>query len=200
MSLVFLAGLLGGCAGYDLVPAGPVNIGDLQLAPAAAWSQAPAELMPGARQDSVVWTRDGLGLNRFVIIPAVPDGEALFDAGKSDVGLPVFQSGMLPGELEELVRASVVQLMGEGKAAVSASNLRPHRYGPYSGVLLDLDAALSDGPDCRGMAGAFVASGRLYVILYLAATPLYYDRYLAEAETMIASARVPVTWRGAGLR
>lgn len=190
IALLLSVAVLGGCAAYTLVPAGAVAVGDLQLTPGSAWDKAPSMALPNARRGAAVWTRDGLMLDRLVIIPAVPDGEPLFRDREGDAALPTFAATMLPNELEELTESSVVKLMGEGNAAVSTSNLRPHRYGEHAGILLNLDASVSDGPDYKGLAGAFVAADQLYFMLYLAATPYYYDKYLPEVESIIKSAVV----------
>lgn len=200
IALVWAAALLGGCAAYTRVPAGAVAVGDLQLTPVSAWNKAPPPVLPHARKGSAVWTLDGLLLDRLVIIPAVPDGEPLFEDREGDAALPTFAATMLPNELVELTESSVVKLMGEGSAAVSTSNLRPHRYGAHAGILLDLDASVSDGPDYKGLAGAFVASRQLYFMLYLAATPYYYDLHLPEAEAIIKSAVVIAPQAGRGGR
>lgn len=180
--------LLCGCATWSLVPAGPVTVGALHLTSHAAWNKAPSLVLPQARKGAVVWTQDGLMLDRLVIVPAVPDGEPLFKDRKGHAALPRFKAGMLPNELEDLAESSVTKLMGEGDAAVTTSRLRPHRYGEHGGILLDLDASITDGPDYKGVAGAFEANGQLYFLLYLAATPHYFDKHLAEAEAIIKSA------------
>lgn len=188
VALVLNIAMLGGCAAYSLVPTGTVAIGDLQLTPGYAWNEAPSMSLPHARDGAEVWTQDGPMLDRLFIIPAVPDGEPLFRDREGDMALPTFEATMLPNELEELTESSLVKVMGEGNAAVSTSGLRPHRYGEHPGILLNLDASVTDGPDYKGLAGAFVAADHLYFILYLAATPYYYEKHLPEAESIIKSA------------
>jgi hypothetical protein len=55
-------------------------------------------------------------------------------------------------------------------------------------ILLDVEAAVTDGPDYKGLAGAFVADSQLYLVLYLAAVPYYYEKNLGEAESIIKGA------------
>jgi hypothetical protein len=179
---------LAGCASYSLVPPGAVTVGALQLSPVSAWNRVPAS--PLARKDSAMWTHDGLTLDRLVIIPAVPDGEPLFRDRKGHAALPAFHATMLPNELEELTESSLTKLLGEGNASVRTANLRPHRYGDDQGILLDLEASGTDGPDYKGLAGVFVAADKLYVVLYLAAVPYYYEKHLAEAEAITRGARL----------
>jgi len=174
--LVLTAYLLHGCAAYTLVEPGTVEMGELQLRPESAWSRASSAAVPFARSGTTVWTQDGLMLNRLMIIPAVADGEPIFKDRKGQMALPKFRASMLPNELEELTASSLGKMFGEGNAVVQTANLRPHRYGEDRGILLDVEAAVSDGPDYKGLAGAFVAENQLYVMVYLAAIPYYYER------------------------
>jgi hypothetical protein len=191
--LMLAACMLHGCVSYSLVEAGTVQVGALQVQPESAWSRASSAALPFARSGSTVWTQDGLTLNRLMIIPAVPDGEAIFKDRQGYAALPKFRATMLPNELEELTASSLGKMLGEGNAVVQTANLRPHRYGEDRGILLDLQVAVTDGPDYKGLAGALVADDELYVILYLAAVPYYYEKDLGEAETIIKGAHRTTT-------
>lgn len=181
-----------GCAvtGYTLVAPGTVGVGSLELDASSSWNQAPAGLSPNTRKDGRVWTKDGLLLDRLLIIPGVPDGEAIMTSRQKDALLPVFRASMLPNEIEELVESSIVKLFGEGAASVSTANLRPHRYGEHRGVLFDLDVAVSNGPTYKGLAGSFIVDDRLYLMLYFGAEPYYFDKHRAEAEAIITGDRL----------
>jgi hypothetical protein len=54
--------------------------------------------------------------------------------------------------------------------------------------MFDIRAAVTESPDYRGTVGAFVADKQLYMIMFIAATPHYYDKHKAEAEAVIQSA------------
>lgn len=183
--------LLTGCAAsYGLVPPGTVRVDGLEVDVSEPWNRAPSGAMPAARSDAAVWTRDGLLLNRLMIVPAVPAGEAILRDRGGRAALPRFAADMLPNELEEFLQSSLTKLYGEGASSVATSNLRPHRFGERPGILLDLSIALSEGPEYRGLAGAFVANELLYVLVYAAATPHYYDALLPEASAIIEGARL----------
>lgn len=188
--LLVVVALLGGCVSYSLVAPGSVTVGSLEVRPQSAWSSAPGATVPAKRKDAVVWTQDGLALDRLIIIPAVPDGEPILKEQDEQEALPRFEADMLPNELAELTESSLVKLLGEGNAAVRTTDLRPHRYGDSSGILLDLEASVTDGPDYKGLAGAFIANNELYVLLYVAADPYYYGKHLPEAESIIKTARL----------
>jgi hypothetical protein len=124
---------------------------NIKVQPGQAWNQAPREATPAARTESRTWTQDGVLLDRILIIPGVPSGEPLFRQLSSSQALPVFESSMLPNEIEELTESSIVKLFGEGGVVVETTNLRPHRYGDKRGILFDLEVTVSDGPDYKGV-------------------------------------------------
>lgn len=182
---------LGGCQvmPYSAVYAGSAQVGDMQIETQSTWNRVASNRTPFAREDAQVWTHDGELLNRLILIPGVGDGEAIFDVPSETAALPIFRADMLPNELEQLVESSMVKALGEGDSAVETENLRPARFGEQRGVMFDFTGQLTDGPDYRGLVGAFVSSDRLYVVIYLGADPHYFDKHRAEAEAIILSAR-----------
>lgn len=185
-SLIFFTG----CVSYAAVGPGELTYNGLSLQTGDSWNQAPREFTPAARTESKVLTQNGTLLDRIMIIPAVPGGETLFRQLSKSQALPVFESNMLPNEIEELTESSIVKLFGEGGAVVETANLRPHRYGNNRGVLFDMDVTVSDGPDYKGFAGALVVTEKLYLIFFLGAEPYYYEKYRDEALKIIKNARV----------
>ena len=181
--------LLSGCVtGYTLVEPGPHAIDDMNVNAGSGWNLAPSYAGGSDRKNTQRWTQDGLLLDRLVFIPGIPDGEPLAVSRSKDAALPAFRKDMLPNELEELVESTIVKYFGEGQAAVSTSNLRPHRYGEHRGVLFDIDAVVTESPTYKGVVGAFIASEQLYVMWYIAADPYYYGKHLPDAEAVIRSA------------
>ncbi len=183
---------LGGCVAttYTMVAPGTVTVEALQVTPGEAWNQVPPMLSPSSRRTTRVWTRDGLLLDRLVIVPGVPDGEPIVESDRKDAALPVFRAGMLPNEIEELTESSIFKLFGEGGVSVNTSSLRPHRFGEHRGILFNVEVAVSDGPDYKGLVGSFIVDEKLYMMMYFGAEPYYYDKHLAEAEAIITSARL----------
>lgn len=180
--------LLAGCVPtYQLVQPTPAYVESLELHPTSTWNKAPNSNAYD-RKDSQEWTKDGLLLDRLLIISGVPDGEPLTKDPRKDAALPPFRSDMLPNELEELFEATIVKLYGEGNSAVSTKNLRPHRFGEHRGVLFDIEASVTESPNYKGLVGAFIVDGELYTIMYLATEIHYFDKHFAEAEALIKSA------------
>lgn len=172
---------------YRLVEPGVQTLGSLRISAGTGWNVAPTSSTPGSRSSSRTWTRDGLLLDRMMIIPAVASGESLFVTRDETAALPAFRSEMLPNEIEELVESSIVKLYGEGNAVVSTSSLRPQQFGTNGGFLFDIEASVTESPNYRGLAGAFIYEEKLYISIFLAATPNYYDKHRADAETVIKS-------------
>ena len=187
---VLLVTLTGCVAPFSLVTPGVVAVENLTVQAGSGWNNAPIHQRQFARKQSVAWTKDGLLLDRLVMIPGVPDGEPLLVTREKTAAMPVFRADMLPNELEELVESTIVKFFGEGQAVVNTENLRPHRFGDDSGVLFDLSATVTESPEYKGLVGAFIADDKLYVLYFLGATPHYYGKHIAEAEAVIKSATI----------
>ena len=186
--LTLLIGLAGcATASYRLVQPGVQAIGALRITADTGWNLAPAMSTPSSRSSSQTWTRDGLLLDRLMIIPSVGDGESLFVSRDKSAALPVFRADMLPNEIQELVESSIVKLYGEGNAAVGTSSLRPQGFGKHGGFMFDIEASVTESPDYRGIAGGFIDDNKLFMALFLAAEPAYYDKHAADAATVIRS-------------
>jgi len=186
--LVIVAAVSGCAAPFALVAPGSVVVQDLNVQAGAGWNKAPRARTASARKGAETWTKDGMLLDRLVIIPGVPDGEPLLVSRTKSAALPVFRADMLPNEIEELIESTILKLFGEGQAVVSTENLRPHRYGANAGVMFGLSATVTESPEYRGTVGAFIANENLYVMYFLGAVPYYYDKHIAEAEAIIGSA------------
>jgi len=182
--------LLSGCIMFTAVPPGELSYSGLTITNASTWNQAPKEWTRLSRADAKTWTKNGILLDRILIIPAVPDGEPLFRQVSDSQALPLFYASMLPIEINEFTESSIVKLFGEDGAAVETSNLRPHRFGEDKGVIFDLEVKVSDGPDYKGMTGAMIVDEKLYLITFLGAEPYYYEKSLDEATEIIESAFV----------
>jgi len=182
--------LVSACVAYSAVKPGTVEVGSLHLDPSMTWNAAPNVSTGYTNRQTQVWTRDGLLLNRIIIVPGVADGKPIFRQTDKSQALPVFEADMLANEIEELVESSIVKLFGEGQAAVQTESLRPNRFGTNRGLMFNMVVSVSDGPDYRGVTGAFVHEQQLYLLMYFGAEPYYYEKYREEAESLIKSARI----------
>jgi len=180
---------LAGCAtSYRLVVPGVNTIGKLQVTAGDSWNSAPASATPASRSQSRTWTQDGLLLDRLMLISGVSAGESIFKSPDQSAALPSFKADMLPNEIEELVESSIVKLFGEGNAVVSTENLRPQLFGDHSGFMFDIETTVTESPDYRGMVGGFIAEDRLYLMIFLAEQPEYFEKHREEVDALIKSA------------
>ena len=188
--ILALAVIASGCVatGYTLVPPGAIPVEGLQVNATSGWNQAPPMQTPSMRKGAALWTHDGPLLDQLIIIPGVADGEPLMKSSNKSAALPLFKKDMLPNEIEELTESTLLKYFGEGNAVVTTKNLRPQRFGDSRGIMFDFDATVSENPDYRGTAGAFVANDKLYMMFFLAAMPHYYDKHSAAATSVIQSA------------
>jgi hypothetical protein len=186
--LLFLA--LGGCATptspLTLVTPGPVEVGSLKVDAGGGWNN----LTSAKHVQRATWTRDGLTIDRLWLFADIADGETLFPEPKgSGAALPQFRSGMLPNELVAFTESYITKMWGEGDAVVTTSNLRPHRFGEHNGVMFDAAVQPAGAADRKGLVGAFVADTKLFLMIYLAADPYYFDLNREAASSVIVSAR-----------
>lgn len=192
MAATCCVALVGCVPTYTLVQSGAFAVGDLQLVTPVSLNQAPPMHAVTLRKDSALYTHDGRQLDQILVIPGVADGETLIVAPRGvDAALPKFRADMLPNEIEELAESTFVKLFGEGNVVVSTSGLRPHRFGEQPGFMFDIIATITDAPTQNGVVGGFIADDRLYMVVYLAAVPYYFEKHKDAAMAVIESARLP---------
>ena len=181
--------LLSGCAtGYTLVSPGAVSVSGIELNADSGWNRVPNQQLSWARGATQVWTRNGLSLDRLVVIPDVGAGESIYRIA-SNTDYPVFRAGMSNDDIVELVDKTIEVAQGGNHTVVTTQQVRTQRFGADDGVLFDLHAVVHDGPDYHGLAGAFVSDGKLNIVYFLGASPYYYESQADSAEAIIASAR-----------
>lgn len=182
---------LAACAstGYRTVLPGVNSLGQMQVTVDEGWLQVPVREAPYLRQTSRIYTRNGVDIDRLVLIPGVNDGETLF---RDAPGLPAFRADMRPADTREITEASLVTLTGLQGATIDTGNPRPSGFGSHSGEIFDVVARSKSGQNYRGVAATVVAEERLYVMVYLAADPDPYDEYIAEATSVVESMAIRV--------
>ena len=167
----------------QLVPArSGIPVFDLQLDSQLDWSRTK---LP--REE--IWTIDGVFLNRFLVYSGVKPGEHVFLAGHERSRRPDgpwFRPGMRPDEIRDVILDA---LRGSGWSNVSASNLRPARFGDVDGLRFEAAMTLSNGLLYKGMFGAVERKGKLVHFLWIAPAEYYYDRDAAAVEKMFESMR-----------
>jgi hypothetical protein len=178
-----LAVLLAGCGGQQLVRAAQgVHVYDVALDTNLDWSRERYSRME-------VWTIDGMPLNEFVLVSKVKPDEHVFlgshERRRRPDG-PWFRAGMRPDEIRDVLLDGLRQ---DGWQNVTASNLRPARFGNVDGLRFDIQVTHGNGLVYRGMYAAAVHEGRLTHWFWLAPAEYYYGRDVAAVGAMFDSAR-----------
>lgn len=184
---LFILGLLSalaGCVQYSLVPAGAaVSAKGITVTPPMDWNKSPANL--GKKVE--IWTRDGVSLDQLIFIGGVSDGETLFKSWNKALPMPAFNAGMLPNDVEDLVKTSLKNLAG-GEIQIDTSNLKPTEFGGTFGFEFELDYFEKSGLKKRGNAFAAIKDEQLFVILFTAADLHYFGEHLPEVRKLFESA------------
>jgi len=179
--------VLVGCGpSYSLVSAGDHKVGKMRVAASTSWSKV-SGMLPYARKGTQIWTQDGWLLDRLILIPDVRDGEPLFKPQEKSEPFPLFRAGMLPNELAELFRASLIQI--HGPSSVTIDSMRLQDMAGLPGLHIDFRATLADAAPYSGLAGLVVKEKALFAIIYLGLEPYYAGLRRDAAAGVIRSVR-----------
>ena len=169
--------LLGGCAAYTLVEAKRQKIGSAySVQTSIQWSKLTADNLE-------VWTVDGPDLELIRFYRDLADGDRLLKA-PDDKKLPTYKPAMSASEVMEFV----VDTFARSDASnVTATGLRPARFGAASGFRFDFSFASSEGLWFDGMAAGAIVDGKLHLIIYSGTRQYYFPKYKDEVERIMGS-------------
>jgi hypothetical protein len=178
--------LLAGCAAYKAIdPVMAVNVGDdITVEPQVQWANA-------LYQANTVrlWTIDGFGLDELRFYMGVKQGDPLFQIpGVQRREMGAYNTTMLPDDVMELVSSTLGKA---GYQQIRTEGLRPVPFGTITGFRFDLGFTTSDGLLMKGDALFAQRRGKLDLILFMAPSEYYYDRYAPIVERIFGSVRIP---------
>jgi hypothetical protein len=178
--LLALAGCAGGGSGRLVKARQDIKVFDLVVDSDLDWARwrAPRE---------EVWTIDGVPLNRFVVVSRIRNNEHVFLQARARSRRPDgpwFRPGMRADEVRDVVLDAMRQ---DGWSRVSATNLRPARYGSVDGLRFDAEMTAGNGLNYRGTFGAAERKGRLTLFFWMAPVEYYHGRDVAAVERMFQS-------------
>lgn len=175
-----LALLLAGCERYTLVAPGTVEVGsDLVVASPIQWNRE----RDGSTE---MWTVNGPALEELRFVKGLEDGDRLF-SGTDAKKLPAFSPKMTPVEVQEFFEQSFQRA---GVPTLSVTGLRPAKFGDGDGFRFEFTYALEDGLEREGFAVGAVRAEKLYLIVYSGTKLYFYGKHKADAEAIVASARL----------
>jgi hypothetical protein len=90
-------------------------------------------------------------------------------------------------ETADFVAKSLQGVLWNGSASITASNVRERGFTGLSGFEFELTADVSGAAGHRGIAGGFAEEGRLYLTVYIAESPHYFERHRQAAQAVIES-------------
>jgi hypothetical protein len=192
--VLILLALIAACATnkYTSVVPGVTSFGEMRVTIGEGWLRAPASVIPEERSLSRTLTRETLERDRLMLIPGVSDGQSIFRDQDNANPLPLFTENMNSEQIAAMVGQSMQQALWNGGATVAIKDARDHGYSGIAGFVFDLDVNMPSGPDHKGTAGGFVLEGRLYVIIYSAESPEYFDGHIDVVRQLIDSVTVRV--------
>lgn len=177
--------LIAACAGQGgrlVRAAAGIRVFDMQVDTSLDWARIKMSRIE-------LWTIDGLPLNQFVVVSRVRPNEHVFLEAKERRRRPDgpwYRPGMRPDEIRDVILDGLRQ---DGWTNVSATNLRPARFGSVSGLRFDAQLTRSNGLRYQGTFGAAEHEARLTHFFWTAPSEYYYGRDIAAVNQMIDSAR-----------
>ena len=161
--------------------------GAYSVDPQITWSEFPSS---STASNGLVWTVDGLLLQRLDLFGGIEDGQSLFEAkGEKAESLPVFRSDMRESEVQEFVLDTLAQ---QGFVDVKAINLRPTDIGGRKGFRFDLAMATASGLEMQGIAAGAIVADELSLVLYTGTRLHYFAARQEAVEGVINS----ITFKG----
>lgn len=174
-------------AGWKLVTGDqPVTVakGTLSVRPDASWNRSPYRPI----KNSEIWSIDGASLNELYFVSSLMPGQTLYaDARKKDAPLPKFGAKVELSDIPEFVESSI--RIANKTSVFETISVEPATFAGQPAVRFVYEYAVESSPlRRRGLALGTVVGGKLSLITYTAPTLYFYDRDLARAEAVMASA------------
>jgi hypothetical protein len=189
--ILLLIGSLAGCVTpYTLINPERQTVGDvISIEPGIKWNKVG---LTGYQGHVEVWTIDSPQLNTLLFFTGVPDGEPLFTRRTANPEQqekpPVFRSTMNPLEVQELLEATVARYfettLAEGRS------LRPETISENRGFRFETRLVGRDEVERIGIFVGTIRNKKLYGAWFQGARLHYFERYRAEFDRLVKSARL----------
>ncbi|MCC2608151.1 hypothetical protein [Planctobacterium marinum] len=164
--------LVTSCAQFKLIPASELKVKGFSVLPATSWSKSPFE--PGEKAE--VWTIDGYSLNQMLVFGEIKEGETLLKETSKELPMPKFRAEMLPNELEDLVKTSIIN-QEDGTLKIETKNVRPQQIGEQVAFRFELEFFDANGLKKNSDVIVWVKDKQLFGMIFTAPTLHYYESY-----------------------
>jgi len=189
--LLLLTALLQGCVtAYTIVKPERQTVGNvISVQPGMKWNKLEYSSYQGHLE---VWTLDGPQLNTLAFFTGVPDGEPLFTlrtrSPQQEEKPPVFRANMNPLEVQELLEATVARYFQTTLA--ESRSLQSETIAGGRGFRFETRLIGRDEVERVGIFVGTIRNKKLYGAWFQGARLNYFERYRAEVDQMIKSARL----------
>jgi hypothetical protein len=175
---------------FRLVEAEPRRVARerMEVTPTMAWNRAPRSHGDITREEN--WTLNGPYLDNLTFIGGVKSGEPLvrYQRRTDWRQVPNFRADMSPTDIVGIVE-TFYRVRG-GSLRFDVKAITPRTFLGRPGFQFDYERLGGDEVARRGRGAAAVIGDRLYMIIFDAASLHYFPAGVAEAERIMASARL----------
>lgn len=179
-----------GFSTFRLVEPGPRRVARerMEVTPGLAWNRSPRSAQEISREEN--WTLNGPHLDNLTFIGGVKSGEPLvrYQRRTDWRQVPNFRADMSPTEIIGIVE-TFYRVRG-GSVSFETRAVQPRSFLGRPGFQFDYERLGGDEVRRLGRGAAVVSGDRLYMIVFDAAAMHYFPAGVAEAERIIASARL----------
>lgn len=179
-----LAMTLTACAtGPQLAPAGPYETKAYTVNLLSEWNALPVRT--DRNQRATVLTKDGTGLNAVYLFSDMKPGDALYNQVRRDNPVPKFNLDMSDLEMIELVTSSLER--AARIKGLATQNIRPDTFSGHDAIRFDMTGTTISGLNIEGSALLAVIDGKFNLILFIAPSEYYADKYRGDVDAIFAS-------------
>lgn len=191
LAVLLLSASLVACGTVFQRASDTVTVGGL-LRVNTAGSEPWNRFTPDGSKHREIWTRHGLPLDTLTFFVAVKGGEPLDDLAEKSDKAPRFRTRM---SAEDVVALTETMLVGRG-GHFELAKLEPAPFAGHDGFRFTFDyVTRAEEVPRRGLGSGAIIDRRLYLILFLAPSGLYFDEGARDARILIDDTHVAATPR-----
>lgn len=179
-----LSVMMTACAsGPRIAEAGPFETKSYTVNLPSSWNAIPIRTDKNKR--ATVLTKDGARLNAVYLFSDMKPGDALYNQSRRDRPVPKFDLAMSDFELIEMVTDSLER--GAQIKNLETQNVRPDTFNGNDALRFDMTGTTVGGLDIEGEALLAVIDGKFNLILFMAPSEYYAEKYRGDVDVIFNS-------------